>query len=405
LLVGILLLFFSISFAQEESKEKEKKQKIITEEIIVEAQLPKEVPLSTTSSIKREKIEAISSTDISEILSYTSGTFVSSGAKNEFRLKLRGLGSQRIALLYNGIPIYEPYFNSFDLKTITAEEVDSIKVVKGASSVLYGPNALGGIVNIITRRPNSPSFSLKTSYNNNNTFHVSSTAAFNWKNLFFSGFTSYKKSQGFSWNKEGENVFRLNSDHEMKNLTGKIYFYPNRKSEILFEAAYYSSEFGIPFATAYIRPRYWRFKNWDRFQLHFGGTFSLLDKGHLKLRSYYVKHDNTLDAYTDEDMRNLEWESTYNNDSYGVFIIGSVPYLSQNNLKFSINLRNDKARTQDDRGKEWEEFKHQTFSIGVENHYNLNRKWKLVGGVSFDHLKKHSGENKSTFNPSYRRKI
>jgi outer membrane cobalamin receptor len=397
--VGILFLFFSISFAQEENKEKEKEQKIITEEITVEAQHPKEVPLSATSLIKRDRIEAIASTDLSEVLSYTSGTFVSSGAKNEFRLKLRGLGSQRIALLYNGIPIYEPYFNSFDLKTITAEEVESIKVVKGASSVLYGPNALGGIVNIITRRPNSPSFSLKTSYDSNNTFHVSSTAAFNWKNLFFSGFTSYKKSPGFRWNKEGENVPRANSDHEMKNVTGKIYFYPNRKSEILFESVYYSSEFGIPFATAYLRPRYWRFKNWNRFQLHLGGTFSLFNKGHLKLRSYYVRHDNTLDAYTAEDMRNLEWESTYNNDSYGVFIIGSMPYLPQNNLKFSINFRNDKARTQDDRGKEWEEFKHQTFSIGVENHYDLNRKWKLIGGASFDHLKKQSGEAKSTINP------
>jgi outer membrane cobalamin receptor len=127
LLVGILLLFFSISFAQEESKKKEKEQKIITEEIIVEAQLPKEVPLSTTSLIKRERIEAVSSTDLSEVLSYTSGTFVSSGAKSEFRLKLRGLGSQRTALLYNGIPIYEPYINSSDLKTITIEEVESIK--------------------------------------------------------------------------------------------------------------------------------------------------------------------------------------------------------------------------------------------------------------------------------------
>jgi len=34
-------------------------------------------------------------------------------------------------------------------------------------------------------------------------------------------------------------------------------------------------------------------------------------------------------------------------------------------------------------------FKHQTFSIGVENHYDLNRKWKLIGGASFDHSKKN----------------
>lgn len=399
LLVGTLFLLFSTLFAQEENQEKEKKQKIITEEIVVEAKLPKYAPLSTTSSIKREKIEATSSRDLSEILSYTSGTLVSKGSKNEFRLKIRGLGSQRIVLLYDGIPIYEPYFNSFDLKTVTAEEIESIKVVKGASSVLYGPNALGGIINIITRRPNPPSFSLKTSYDSNNTSSLSSTASFNWKNVFFSGFASYEKSKGFRWNKKGENVLRTNSDHERKNFTGKLYFYPNPKSEILLEAAYYSSEFGIPFATEYYRQRYWRFKNWNRLQLHLGGTFSILKNGYLKLRSYYVRHDNILDAYTNKDMREIQWESTYKNDSYGVFLLGALPYLSQNELKFSLNLRDDKAQTQDDIGKEWEEFEHRTLSIGVENHYSLNQKWKLIGGVSFDRLKKHSGKIKSTLNP------
>lgn len=399
LLVGILFLFFSFPFAQEENQEKEKKQKIITEEIVVEAELPKDAPLSTTSSIKREKIEALSSRDLSEILSYTSGTLVSKGSKNEFMLKIRGLGSQRIALLYDGIPIYEPYFNSFDLKTVTAEEIESIKVVKGASSVLYGPNSLGGIINIITRRPNPPSFSLKTSYDSNNTSFLSSTASFNWKNVFFSGFASYEKSKGFRWNNEGENVLRTNSDYERKNFTGKLYFYPNPKSEILFEAAYYSSGFGIPFATEYYRPRYWKFKNWNRLQLHLGGTFSILKNGYLKLRSYYVRHNNILDAYTNEEMRELQWESTYKNDSYGVFLLGTLPYLSQNELKFSLNLRDDKARTQDDIGKEWEEFEHRTLSIGVENHFCLNQKWKLIGGVSFDRLKKLSGKIKSTFNP------
>lgn len=397
--IGILFIFLFNLFGQQKPQKKEKKQKPITEEIVVEAPLPKDAPLSTTSLIKREKIETTASKDISEILSYTSGTFVSTGSKNEFRLQIRGLGSQKISLLYDGIPVYEPYFNSFDLKTITAEEIESIKVVKGASSVLYGPNALGGIINIITRRLNSPSFSLKTSYDSNHTSYISSSGALNWKKLFFSGFASYEKSEGFKWHQDGENVLRTNSDYERKNLTGKIYFYPNQESEILLEAAYYSSEFGVPFATEYYHPRYWRFKKWNRIQLNLGGTFSIFKTGNLKLRSYYVRHNNILDAFASQNIQELRWESTYDNDSYGVFLLGSLPYLPQNELKFSINFRNDKARTQDDIGKEWEEFKHQTFSAGVENHYSLNQNWKLIGGASFDLLKKLSGETKSTFNP------
>jgi iron complex outermembrane receptor protein len=403
--IGILFFFFSILTVtgqekkQQEKKQKEREQKVITEEIVVEAKLPKELPLSTTTSIKREKIESLNPRDLSEILSFTSGTFVSSGSKNEFRLKIRGFESQRIVLLYDGIPIYEPFFNSFDLKTILTEEVENIKVVKGASSVLYGPNALGGVVNIITRRPNPPSFSLKTFYDSNNALNISSSGGIRWRNVFFSGFMTYDKSDGFKWNREGKRILRENSDYERRNITGKIYFYPNQTSEILFEASHYGSESGIPFATEYFTPRYWRFKSWNRSQFNLGGTFSLFEGGNIKFRSYYVRHDNVLDAYFDSDMNRLNWESTYKNNSYGAFLLSSFSYLSQNELKFSLNLRDDNVRTQDDIGKEWEEFGHQTLSVGLENHLSLNTKWKLVGGINLDYLKKHTGDNKASWNP------
>ena len=83
------------------------------------------------------------------------GTYVSSGAKSEWGVKLRGLGTNRITLLYDGIPVYEPYYNSFDVKAFTADQVDSIKVVKGASSILYGPNTMGGIVDVLSKRPDN----------------------------------------------------------------------------------------------------------------------------------------------------------------------------------------------------------------------------------------------------------
>jgi len=399
LLCGILFFSSSDLISQEKEKKEEEKQKIITEEIVVEAPLPRDFLISTTSLIKREKIESLSPRDLSEVLSFASGTFVSSGAKSEFRIKIRGFESERIALLYDGIPIYEPFFNSFDLKTLTSEEIESIKIVKGASSVLYGPNTLGGVVEVLTKRPNPPSLSLKTLYDSNNSLNLSSSGAVRLKKIFLSGFAQFDRSEGFKWNKGGEVTARENSDYERKNITGKLYFYPNERSEILFEAGYYSSEFGIPWATEYYNPRYWRFKSWNRFQLNLGGTFSLSKNSHLKFRSYYLRHDNVLDAYTSEQMDELQWQSTYKNDSYGSFLLGSFPLSSWDELKFSLTFRDDRARIQDDLGLEWKEFEHRTLSLGFENYLALVPKWKLVAGASLDHLDKQSGENKTSLNP------
>jgi outer membrane receptor protein involved in Fe transport len=385
--------------AQEKTQKKREKQKQITEEIVVEAERPQDVPLSTTSMILKDKIQAMQPRNLADVLSYSSGTLVSTGAKNEFRLKIRGFEGQRIALLYDGIPIYEPYFNSFDLKTITTEEIENIKVVKGASSVLYGPNAMGGIVNIITRRPFPPSFSLATSYDSQKAFNLASTGSLRWDKVFFSGFFSFDKSSGFKWNRDGSYTLRENSDYSRANFTGKVYFYPNEKAEILFEAAYYTSEFGIPDATEYFRSRFWRFKDWDRWQFNLGGTFSISRNGNLKVRSYYVRHFNVLDAYTGPVYNDLQWESTYKNDSYGAFILGTLPYALQNEWKFSLNFRDDRVRTQDDVGEAWEEFQHQTVSLGLENHFRLNPKWRLIAGASLDYLRKLTGENKTSLNP------
>jgi len=96
-------------------------------------------------------------------------------------------------------------------------------------------------------------------------------------------------------------------------------------------------------------------------------------------------------------MKTLDWESTYKNDSYGAFILSSFPYLSQNELKFSLNLRDDNVRTQDDTGKEWEEFEHQTLSAGFENHLSptfgghmsvrIFNDWRMKGiGSGLAHL-------------------
>jgi outer membrane receptor for ferrienterochelin and colicins len=68
----------------------------------------------------------------------------------------RGAGS-RVLMLLDGIPLITGDTGELNFETIPIGEVERVEVVKGASSALYGSNALGGVINVITREiPDHP---------------------------------------------------------------------------------------------------------------------------------------------------------------------------------------------------------------------------------------------------------
>ncbi|MBN2430655.1 MAG: TonB-dependent receptor [Acidobacteria bacterium] len=407
--IPVLILFNMIPscLAAEKAKEKdhavasgEKPVVHITEEVEVVAKAPEAAPISAVATVDRAKIEVVAHKDLAQALAYASGTYVSTGTKRESTLQIRGLSSQKIVLLYDGIPIYEPYFGSFDLNTLIAEEVESIKVVKGMTSVLYGPNVLGGAVNVITRRPDADTFRFTSTYGSFDEVQVAATGTARRGPFGFLGSFSYNRVDDFDYtNTNGDHLRRANTDYDTKNFTGKFYYYPGESSELMAEFGYITSEYGLPWAIEHYRERYWRFSDWDRWLFNVGGTFPLGELGYFKARGYYVKHHNVLDAYTSAELDEKEWLSTFNNYSYGVFALGSVLLNPRNELKFSFNAKSDHARTQDDLDEPWEEFSQNTVAVGVEDHFALTRQISLVAGVSVDYLNKEAGNNKTAWNP------
>ncbi|MDO4177956.1 MAG: TonB-dependent receptor [Phascolarctobacterium sp.] len=66
------------------------------------------------------------------------------------RIRLRGIDNGTLVMV-NGNP--SSIMNSATLNNIPVEQIERIEIVKGAGSVLYGPQAMGGVVNVITKRP------------------------------------------------------------------------------------------------------------------------------------------------------------------------------------------------------------------------------------------------------------
>ncbi len=275
-------------------------------------------------------------------------------------------------------------------------------MTKGPSSVLYGPNTLGGLVNVITRRPSErPYLSLTGSYGDKATAGVGADGSYAWKRFSLAASALYQSSDGFYFpDPEGGRTLRANGDFERLNLSGKLYYTPSDRTEIMVSAGTYQSAYGMPPALFTQRARYWRFPKWDRSNLSAGGFTSLGGDAVLRFRGFYVNYLNTLDWFNDPAMTDLDSSSTYDNSSYGGFALAEVPVGERNTLKGSLLYQKDIARTQDDTGLPWERYDQGTVSAGVEDELRLSDQWKVIGGLSLDYIDKfQGGDNNTSLNP------
>lgn len=72
-------------------------------------------------------------------------------------VRIQGLRGHDTQLLTDGLPLYGAQAGSFGLLQIPPLDLRQAEVVKGSASALYGPNALGGVLNLISRRPSDSS--------------------------------------------------------------------------------------------------------------------------------------------------------------------------------------------------------------------------------------------------------
>jgi outer membrane cobalamin receptor len=403
----MLFLLHSLLMAQDSQEQKKTKKAqvkppVITEEILVVGEAPNDRPVSTVTTLNETQIEHTKPLDLAEIIRYAPGVSVTFGDKSVYTLKLRGVDDRRIALLVDGIPVYEPYYSSFDLKTISADGIDSLQLTKGPSSVLYGANTMGGIVNVVTQRPEGrPQLSLNASYGESNTKSLGARSGVQIGRWAFSGTLLYQDSGGFYFPDEagGSRLERSNSDYERLNVNGKLYFNPTDRSEVMLNAGLYSSSYSMPPALESSKPRYWQFKNWNRLSLNAGGFSGVGKDSVVRFRAFFVDYDNTLAMFDDQELTQMRFESTHDNAVYGMFGLADLGIHPNNRLKFSFDYKGDDARTQEDVGAPWEEYDQLTVSFAVEDHLTFLDIWQLVAGVSYDYLDKFTGESTGNLNP------
>jgi vitamin B12 transporter len=116
-------------------------------------QSPASVSVVDSQDIDQKQIERVSDAlrevpGLSVVQTGTAGQLTS--------VFMRGLPSQDMQVLIDGIPINQGLAGQFDFANLTTDNIDRIEVARGPQSTLYGPRALAGVVQIFTKRGDGP---------------------------------------------------------------------------------------------------------------------------------------------------------------------------------------------------------------------------------------------------------
>lgn len=127
------------------------------EPVIVTAtrtEIPASRALASVELISREELQRLPATDLGDVLRLRAGIEVArlGGPGQQTSLFLRGTESNHVLVLVDGLRINPGTIGSAAIQNIAPELVERVEIVKGPRATLYGSDALGGVINVITRR-------------------------------------------------------------------------------------------------------------------------------------------------------------------------------------------------------------------------------------------------------------
>lgn len=109
--------------------------------------------------------EKTASNNVAEVLNFQSGLRVEYNCSNcgVPQLRINGLEGQYSQILLDSRPIFSSLATVYGLEQLPAGMIERVEVIRGGGSALFGSNAIGGVVNIITKEPLKNSVSLSNS--------------------------------------------------------------------------------------------------------------------------------------------------------------------------------------------------------------------------------------------------
>jgi len=256
LFLGVLLFVWHMGNipllnAQEEQEEgtvpetAENPSRFELDEIVVTASAMEEplnaVPRNITV-VTREDIEQAPSKNVVDLLNREAGINLRSlfGTDKQAVIDIRGMGATAasdVIVMVDGIRMNSSDMSGADFSSIPLEMIERIEIVRGAGSVIYGSGAVGGVINIVTRKgtPHTET-RLYAAYGSYDTRDTRAGMSGSVHDLGFHLTAGYYDSEGY----------RDNGDLTKKDVGGVFDYFLTDMITLNLSGAYHKDDYGLP---------------------------------------------------------------------------------------------------------------------------------------------------------------
>ena len=148
-------------------------ESFMTDEVVVSAnrnEVSRKAAPVVVNVMSAKLFETVNSTDLAKSLNFQSGLRVENNCQNcGFpQVRINGLEGPYSQILINSRPIISALSGVYGLEQIPVNMIERVEVVRGGGSALFGANAVGGTINIITKDPINNSFQVASTMSNMN---------------------------------------------------------------------------------------------------------------------------------------------------------------------------------------------------------------------------------------------
>lgn len=336
-----------------------------------------------------------------------------SGARrNERVIYIRGFDRYQTTLSIDGVRVFLPADNRIDYGRFLTADLASIQISKGYVSVLDGPGGLGGAVNLVTRRPETPfewDFVGTAAFDgdgNHNGRTISGRLGGRQGNFYaqISGVWSeqdyWALSDDFAPTANEDGGERVNSGSEDYSYTLRLGYAPNATDEYAISYVSQSGEKNAPYHTTLPinQQRYWTWPYWDLDSLYFLSTTRLGEGVTLRTRFYVNRFENLLRSFDDaaQTTQSLPraFDSYYDDTAFGGNLQLSTQWSADDVLRGAFHFRRDEHRERNAPGfanpgglrfdEPWQTTEEDTYSLALENTHSFGERLDWIVGVSYD---------------------
>lgn len=345
--------------------------------------------------ITGEQIENGHYQNLGEVLRNVNGLTVNSKAFPGAQETLRINGDDRVLVMIDGRKISRPegasdYHANVDLTTISLDNIERVEIVKGGASALYGSDAVGGVVNIITRKGKENKISLKTSVGSWG--EQKQALGLQGKKGKYSWYvTADREKQDYVEYKAltGGGVKRWpNSAYDSKAMTVRLDKEIDKNRFLTFDFAHFNDKSGQPYSTGWISGDIGRHL-WNNWALTYNFKQKTVAPGRIQVYSNYDT---------------LIFQGKYRSRTTGLQYQNGWQVNDKNILLAGVNWEKGEVlqNTATDGTVNYNDKEVTDMAIYLQDGYRLTPKWTLTPGVRYDHYDKFGGQTTPKIQANYK---